>query len=69
MPKAEFCPTCNKRMQRLYERERIGYGGGKSKYWGYLWICSDRHIAIIDHRKSESPKVYEMQEVLADVST
>lgn len=66
MPKARFCPTCEKRMIRLYEREHLI---SKSKYWGYLWLCPNKHTVIIEHRKSKTQEIYEMKEVLVDAST
>lgn len=61
MPKAEFCPVCKERMQRLYEREREGYGGARSKFWGYLWICPERHTVIIDPKGSVIRVVYKLE--------
>jgi len=49
-------------MKRLYEREREY--NGRSKFWGYLWFCPDGHTAIIDHRESESPKPFELKEIV-----
>lgn len=66
MPKAEFCPICNTRMKRLYERE---HGLSKSKYWGYLWLCPNRHIMIVEHRESETQEIYGLQEILTNAST
>lgn len=54
-------------MQRLYEREREGMYGARSKFWGYLWICPDRHTVIIDPKGSETQQVYTL-EVIASAS-
>lgn len=67
MPRIKKCPTCDARMKRLYEREHGGYS--KSKFWGYLWFCPDKHTVIVEHRKSESPKLYELKEIVTDAST
>ncbi|MHA1787100.1 MAG: hypothetical protein ACTSWU_02790 [Candidatus Thorarchaeota archaeon] len=66
MPIAKMCPTCGHRMKRLYERERTM---SRSKYWGYLWLCPDKHTAIVDHRESETLETYELKEMLTDAST
>ena len=69
MPTIKKCPTCDTRMLRLYEREREGYSSSKSKYWGYLWFCPDKHTVIVEHRKSETPETFELKEIVTDAST
>ena len=66
MPIIKKCPTCGTRMLRLYEREHLV---SKSKYWGYLWFCPDKHTVIIEHRKSETPETFELKEIVTDAST
>lgn len=67
MPKAEYCPTCKKRMLRLYERD---HGISRSKFYGYLWICPDSHTAVIDNRESKTQQKYRLEEVIEeDAST
>jgi len=68
MPIIKKCPTCDKRMIRLYEREREGYSS-KSKFWGYLWFCPDKHTVIVEHRKSKTPETYDLQERETNAST
>ena len=67
MPKIKKCPTCGTRMKRLYEREHGG--SAKSTFWGYLWFCPLKHTAIVDHRTSESPGLYELKEMVTDAGT
>jgi len=66
VPIAKTCPICNARMIRLYERERTV---SRSKYWGYLWFCPDKHTAIVDHRESKTPETFELKEMVTDAST
>ena len=67
MPKIRKCPICDTRMKRLYERE--SYFSARSKFWGYLWFCPQKHTAIVDHRKSVAPELYELKEIVKDAST
>ena len=67
MPKTKNCPTCGTRLLRLYEREHGGTS--KSKFWGYLWFCPYKHTAIVDHRKSDAPEIYELGEMVINAST
>ena len=61
MPKVKNCPVCKTRMLRLYERE--SHVSARSRFYGYLWFCPYKHIAIVDHRKSESPEIYGLEEI------
>jgi len=53
-------------MLRLYERE--SRFSSRSKFYGYLWFCPYKHIAIVDHRKSDAPEPFELKEIVQDAS-
>ena len=51
-------------MLRLYERE--SQFSARSRFYGYLWFCPYKHFAIVDHRTSDAPELYELGEALVD---
>jgi hypothetical protein len=48
MPLEKKCPTCSRRMLRLYMRKREGYSDCRSKFYGIVWMCPDFHMIIND---------------------
>jgi len=45
MPIEKKCPTCSRRMIRLYRRD---HGSSRSKYFGIVWMCPDNHMIFND---------------------